>query len=954
MNSFKTGYWQRFFDLFFGYDYFIAHRSVDGKAYATALYGALTGKGNELDCFLDIKQYGAGGSLPWMQDRALKKTTRLIVLVTPHAHDADARYLRGEISQFKKHHANGIIVTIGSRQTLSRAFYPKSTFLPTIPNLDEEDICILEDEDALLTGKVSSTTCAKLLNDFSEQRQSARRLKWIRGVALAMFLLALAAGGLGLRAREAQKSAEEALIRSFVRTIGVSNDHRAPRGELEALWDLVELDPTNEAVRERVIEHWLESENALQAGIQRRGQAFHAAIGLNPRLQRLFTSKIRNLAERVLKTTFEDPQRADFGHLPTLASALAVLAPHMEPKEAAFIAGHLAERLKDKRETQPDRLKSLARALTALAQRLEAKEVTIFAEDLVVRLEDWGEHESSRLESIAVALNALVSRMEADEATLIADRLVKLLERRSEAGYFRLQTLVKTFAALAPRVKIKAAATLGKRLLSRLEDPRETDSRRGSKLAEALGALAPRVEGKEAAAIAERLLKRLEEPQETDARRVSDLAMALGAFTARMEEMKAAAIAARGGQPLLRRLEDSRETDTYDLSNLASALLQLARQSEAKEAATFALRGAQPLLGRLEDRRETENTALSPLVEMIAALALHMEVSEVRSIAERLLNDLEDAKETDNARLSCQARTLAKLAPLIEPQIIAERLIQRLEDPQRADSSRLSAFADVLVALEPRMEAKERAGFAERLLKRLEDPQVTDIALLHSLATVVAKLAPHAEAANIADRLLKRLEDPRDSDYYRRPGLAKALAIVAPQVGSESAGILAERLVKRLDDPQETRHEVRVWLAEGLVVLARPSPQLDKLRLAAGTPVSPDARQLHLVALSHLLLKEVSSPPGEGEDEPTDRKELATSYAMLSKEELAGVMKWPFCVGEAQKLALDAMEDKVKETGQKFDRDLWKFVQLAPSLGIEDLEAPAKRPSTEKAGRIGL
>src|SRR5262249_42483866 len=87
----KINFWQGIFDLFFGYDYFIAHRSVDGKLYAAALYEALTAEGNELDCFLDVKHYDAGGNLPWMQSRALKKTTRLIVVVTPYAHDLDAR-----------------------------------------------------------------------------------------------------------------------------------------------------------------------------------------------------------------------------------------------------------------------------------------------------------------------------------------------------------------------------------------------------------------------------------------------------------------------------------------------------------------------------------------------------------------------------------------------------------------------------------------------------------------------------------------------------------------------------------------------------------------------------------------------------------------------------------------------------------------------------------------------
>jgi hypothetical protein len=58
------------------------------------------------------------------------------------------------------------------------------------------------------TGKVSPNTVAKLLNDFSEQRTSAKRLKWIKGIAVVMFLLALAAAGFWWRATNAQHAAE--------------------------------------------------------------------------------------------------------------------------------------------------------------------------------------------------------------------------------------------------------------------------------------------------------------------------------------------------------------------------------------------------------------------------------------------------------------------------------------------------------------------------------------------------------------------------------------------------------------------------------------------------------------------------------------------------------------------------------------------------------------------------
>jgi hypothetical protein len=132
----KTGVWQRIFDLLFGYDYFIAHRSVDGKPYAA--------EGNELDCFLDVKYYGAGGKLPWMQSRALNKTSRLIVISTEHAHDLDAHYLRGEIRQFRRYHLRGVIVSIGSRRILSRQCFVESTLLPIIPNLDQEDTAAVQ------------------------------------------------------------------------------------------------------------------------------------------------------------------------------------------------------------------------------------------------------------------------------------------------------------------------------------------------------------------------------------------------------------------------------------------------------------------------------------------------------------------------------------------------------------------------------------------------------------------------------------------------------------------------------------------------------------------------------------------------------------------------------------------------------------------------------------------
>ena len=71
------------------------------------------------------------------------------------------------------------------------------------------------------------------------------------------------------------------------------------------------------------------------------------------------------------------------------------------------------------------------------------------------------------------------------------------------------------------------------------------------------------------------------------------------------------------------------------------------------------------------------------------------------------------------------------------------------------------------------------------------------------------------------------------------------------------------------------------------------------------------------------------------------RKEVTELCQLLSPQELAEVLKWPFTVGEAEKIVLAELE---RQTGQTFGGDVWKFVEQAQSLGIKGLDAPAKQP----------
>lgn len=184
--------WAHSADLLFGYDYFIAHRSIDGKKYAAALHRALTEKGNELDCFLDVRHYGAGGLLRAMQTRALKSTTRLVVLVTKRAHDRDS-YVLKEVAEFKRLHPEGQVVPIATRRECGATWNgPQSPLMDLLPPYPDA-IWVVEDPAAIRGGRVSAHVVSKLLTDFTEVRRSSLRQRWLKGAVTLLAVLALSA-----------------------------------------------------------------------------------------------------------------------------------------------------------------------------------------------------------------------------------------------------------------------------------------------------------------------------------------------------------------------------------------------------------------------------------------------------------------------------------------------------------------------------------------------------------------------------------------------------------------------------------------------------------------------------------------------------------------------------------------------------------------------------------------
>jgi hypothetical protein len=68
----------------------------------------------------------------------------------------------------------------------------------------------------------------------------------------------------------------------------------------------------------------------------------------------------------------------------------------------------------------------------------------------------------------------------------------------------------------------------------------------------------------------------------------------------------------------------------------------------------------------------------------------------------------------------------------------------------------------------------------------------------------------------------------------------------------------------------------------------------------------------------------------------------------LDQNDLVEILKYPLCTGNAEKDVLEELEEKLRGKPEAIFRgDLWKFIEIAPRLGL-DVESPVKRPDGEK------
>jgi len=448
---------------------------------------------------------------------------------------------------------------------------------------------------------------------------------------------------------------------------------------------------------------------------------------------------------------------------------------------------------------------------------------------------------------------------------------------------------------------------------------------------------------------------------------------ALAPLAATMSPDDVAPFAARAAFALVRILNDTHEDESDRLDRAAEAFSKLALHLDPADAALTARELVKSIVNPLSD-----DAQLRELQFALEGVAARLAPTEAAALAPLLANALakqDSSQQGSKRRRSVLAASLRLLGAQPTPAgagSLSESPATALDDTLEKDSTRLSQSVSVLVGV---------------MLAPESDPD--DVRMSASALSALAPSLQGDSTASLVESLLEALI--AETDFDRRSSLSHAVSALSRTLNSDDAGILAGRLVMELENTPdaflEELHErnsfrsaaladtlaaltLRMKTNDAAVLVARGALAVAKglqnahanrtgslalsvsgsalATLAAQIPPAK-TKETRLIALSSIFLYPIMvSQEGDFGDET--RNTVRNVCLVLSTNELVEVLKWPFCVGKAQKLVLAELEKRLSPR-ERFQGDLWKFVHQAPKLGFSQklLDAPATRPRTEVA-----
>jgi hypothetical protein len=708
----------------------------------------------------------------------------------------------------------------------------------------------------------------------------------------------------------------------------------------------------------------------------------NALVGL---LDQLGPDDAGTMAKRgavVLASAMEKTQESDLNRLANLSSAFAKLISKMAPDDAQLLV-------------TPDRLeiltKGLRKAVTDEGRLSSSSSESARAKGPKATLDSTEIDPPSALAKSLVDAAKIAKPVPQDVAALTAEVLVDAVEHLpsidvadgrafrwagSIGDLVKMMKVEKDAADFRSRAGLRLSIALAKQPRSSQALVKErwsvvVDLCRGMKVPDQR-------------LFADKLIELLDHTPEASAK--LNLSVGIAQLAAVMGEDEGGAAAERAADIVLKAFlniqePSAKETDverrkrlstvTYDTSDLGIALARLAKVMKPKSRGPMIKRVVIALLDKQTSERWRWSDALSELCRVV-------NVEDIPEVAEALASAMEvgdgDAfglwsLGTTLADLSTRLKTAIDKADKDQPSVkqnevdnardrAAEVLVKALEEPRNTRKDAISGEKDVFellmyaIALE-RVDRSPPSGTSTTIIGRaatvllgaLENPEKLerDLTDPSTLVLGLSRLGKHMmpeEANKMAERaavvIAKAMDDAQKSGSEPKQVSNLAMAL----------GDLCKMITKAESRAEIARH------ASAILVASQGSKagETAKLGEALLTLVQflPAAKTTRNFALYERMSVAIPPKPVGSDKEPEDRQLIITECGKHSTQELAEILKWPCCVGEAQKIVLTEMEGK---TNRKFDGNVWKFVDQAPDLDLTNLDGPAQRPKADKASQ---
>jgi WD40 repeat protein len=255
----KRSLFQSAVDFLFGYDFFISCAWKDARTYAVALSAKLRTQGFE--CFLDSTEYAKGDDWRRTGKRALRKTSKLLLLGSPAALDSEP--VLHELEAFQS--TNRIILPIDFGGSLRN---PAGRSCPLLQKLSPDILSIAEPLERLEIGP-SENTLKEIRDGFRIARQQQKRLRWFAGAAFGFAIIAAIAGWQWHEAGVARDTAVEQAQIADVRRLAAESSsalNKYPQRSLLLAVEAVKLEQQLHGVRVASAEQSLRDALAFTGG----------------------------------------------------------------------------------------------------------------------------------------------------------------------------------------------------------------------------------------------------------------------------------------------------------------------------------------------------------------------------------------------------------------------------------------------------------------------------------------------------------------------------------------------------------------------------------------------------------------------------------------------------------------------------------------------------------------